>query len=93
MEKTAEEKILFRYELKNIPDRLGSITAFKLLKYICWLRNTTIQSSKIYQTLQINSVVTGKKKEKMKKKNSDSLTNKILAEKDSEMKQQNCREK
>ena len=29
----------------------------------------------------------------MKKKNADSLTNKILAEKDSEMKQQNCREK
>ena len=30
MEKTAEEKILFRYEFKNIPDRLGSLTAFKV---------------------------------------------------------------
>ena len=67
----------------------------KLLKHICWLRNATIQSSKIYQTLQINSVVTGKKKEKMKEKNAGSLTNKIkiIAEKDSEMKQHNCREK
>ena len=30
MEKTVEQKILFRYEFKNIPDRLGFITAFRV---------------------------------------------------------------
>ena len=30
MEKTVEENILFRYEFKNIPDRLGFITAFRV---------------------------------------------------------------
>ena len=30
MEKTVEEKILFRYEFKNTPDRLGFITAFRV---------------------------------------------------------------
>ena len=65
----------------------------ELVEHMCWLRNTTTQSLKCAQTLQINSVVTGKKKEKMKKKIADSVTNKIITEKDSEMKQQNCREK
>ena len=34
-----------------------------------------------------------KKEREMKKKIADSVTNKIITEKDSEMKQQNCREK